>query len=117
MTKELLFSVTKEDLRISYFSGKGAGGQYRNRHMNCVRIFHPDSGASSVGQSYKSKQSNLKEALKNLVKQPKFKIWVNRQVNDSLVRERVEDLMKPEFLKIEVKTAEGWRDYYKGDCD
>ena len=33
--KELLFSVTKKDFSITWFSGTGAGGQYRNKHQNC----------------------------------------------------------------------------------
>jgi protein subunit release factor A len=45
MKKELLFSVTKKDFNVDYFSGKGAGGQYRNKHQNCVRLKHIESGA------------------------------------------------------------------------
>ena len=38
MTKELLFHAERKDFRIDYFSGTGAGGQYRNKHQNCVRL-------------------------------------------------------------------------------
>jgi len=34
MKKEHLFSVTKKDIEITYYSGRGAGGQHRNRHKN-----------------------------------------------------------------------------------
>jgi len=111
MKKELLFSVTKKDLTITYFSGTGGGGQHRNRHKNCVRIIHKDSGAISTGQSSKEKQANMKEAFKGLVKHPKFKIWHTMKINEIIegknIEERVEELMKPENLKIEGRGACG----------
>jgi len=61
--RELLFSVTKKDLEITYFSGSGGGGQHRNRHKNCVRMYHPDSGVRTTGQSHKEKRSNEKKHL------------------------------------------------------
>ena len=67
MNRELLFSVTKKDLKIDYFSGTGGGGQHRNKHQNCVRMHHKDSGASSTGQSSKERKSNLKEAFNNII--------------------------------------------------
>ncbi len=62
-----LFSITKKDFEISYFSGKGSGGQHRNKHQNCVRMKHKESGIISVGQNHKNRQANLKEALRNLI--------------------------------------------------
>ena len=120
MSKELLFSVTKKDLKVSFFSGTGKGGQHRNRHMNCVRIYHPESGASSVGQSHKNKNQNLREALRNLVKNPKFRIWQKKKVDDILfskqVEEKVNEMMKPHNLKVEVKTGNGWKCIEEGVC-
>ena len=105
--KELLFSVTKKDFKISYFSGKGAGGQHRNRHKNCVRMTHPDSGASAVGQNERSKERNLRNAFKRITSSPKFKIWLNKRIQD-LTTETIDDIvdreMKPENLLIET----GW---------
>ena len=72
--KERIAKITKKDLNIQYFSGTGAGGQHRNKRQNCVRLSHPESGATSTGQSHKERRSNMKEALKNLVNHPKFKI-------------------------------------------
>jgi len=72
--KKLLFRITKKDLNITFFSGHGAGGQNRNRHMNCVRLNHKDSGTMVTGQFHKEKRYNIKEALENLTKHPKFKV-------------------------------------------
>jgi len=110
--KELLFSVTKKDLDISYFSGSGAGGQHRNRHMNCVRIYHKDSGARTTGQSHKEKIANTKEAFRNLNKHPKFKIWMNKRISEikkgkSLEKE-VDEMMIESNLKIEFKENGKW---------
>ena len=116
MSKKLLFSITKKDLKISYFSGKGAGGQNRNRHMNCVRISHPESGAESTGQSHKEKRANVKEALQSLVKKPKFKTWHSRKVQELMsgktIDETVAEMMAEENLKIEkLDEDERWIPY------
>ena len=104
---ELILSITKKDFDIQYFSGTGAGGQHRNKHQNCVRMMHRDSGTSATGQSSKSRQSNLREAFTNIIKSDKFRSWhrmevSERMLNGSSVREKVRQMMKPENLKVEV---------------
>lgn len=111
MPKELLFSITKKDLVIEYFSGTGAGGQYRNRHPNCVRLKHPESGALVTGQSNRERPANLREAFKNLIDNPLFKIWHSRKAMECLtgetIEQKVEKAMAPENLKVEGKDAQG----------
>jgi len=104
--RELILSVTKKDFDIQFFSGTGAGGQHRNKHQNCVRMTHRDSGATSTGQSSKSRQSNLKEAFRKIVRSNTFESWrkmetAERLLNGSSVREKVNRMMRPENLKIE----------------
>ncbi len=115
--KDKLFSISKEDLNLTFFSGKGAGGQHRNRHKNCVRINHKDSGAMVVGQSNRKKACNIKEALENLVKHPRFRIWHAKRVSEiqsgETIIERVESGMLPANLKIEQLVNERWVPY----CD
>ena len=104
--KSKLFSITKKDFRIEYFSGTGAGGQYRNKHQNCVRLFHADSGVCVTGQSQRNRQANLREAFNNLTKNPKFKVWFNGKLQEVLtgktLESKVEEMMAPENLKVEI---------------
>jgi len=111
MSKKLLFSVTKKDLDVSWFSGSGAGGQHRNRHKNCVRIHHPDSGARVTGQSHKERLSNIREALNNLVKHPKYIVWQTRRVKEEIdgitLEELVDRMVASENLLIEGRNESG----------
>ena len=112
--KNLLFSITKKDLKIDYFSGTGKGGQHRNKHQNCVRIHHKDSGAISTGQSNRERRSNVKEALNNLISNPKFKLWNNMKVNECLTGELIEDkinnMMTEKNLLVEFMSEDGeWK--------
>lgn len=123
--KELLFSVTKDDLDIDWFSGTGCGGQYRNKHQNCCRIRHKDSGAIATGQSQRDRVSNLKEAMENLTKSPKFKAWVKVRVGEVTgekadIEAKVDRAMR--HLKFEVKDDQGnWKEVQESDiiddCD
>lgn len=112
MTKQLLFSITRKDFDIHYFSGKGAGGQHRNKNQNCVRLKHKDSGVMTTGQSHKERSANLKEAFKNLIEDPHFKIWHNQKVLEctegQTIEERIQEMLKPIHLKIEVKKDGKW---------
>ena len=117
--KELLFSVTKNDLEVDWFSGTGCGGQYRNKHQNCCRIRHKDSGAIATGQSQRDRISNLKEAMENLTKSPKFKAWVKVKVGEVTgekadIEAKVDRAMR--HLKFEVKDEAGnWKEVQEDD--
>ena len=112
--KELLFSVTKDDLDVDWFSGTGCGGQYRNKHQNCCRIRHKESGAIATGKSQRDRVSNLKEAMENLTKSPKFKAWVKVRVGEVTgekadIEAKVDRAML--HLKFEVKDELGnWKE-------
>ena len=96
---ELLFSITKKDLKVNYFSGTGPGGQNRNKNQNCVRIQHKDSGAIVTGQSNKSRKANIREAMDNLVNHPKFKVWHNRKIMEVLEGKTIEELVDEQLVK------------------
>jgi len=60
--------LTKKDFRVDWFSGTGAGGQYRNKHQNCCRITHIETGLVATGQSNRDRPSNQREAFNGLSK-------------------------------------------------
>ena len=128
MGRELLFSVTKKDLDISFFSGTGKGGQNRNKHQNCVRMQHKESGVMITAQRERSREQNLRIAFESLIEHPKFKTWHRKKTAELMAskeeiereKQRLEDLvneaMKPENIKIEVKDENGnWYAELKGD--
>lgn len=65
---EKLFSFTKKDFDLDWFSGTGAGGQHRNKHKNCCRIRHKQTGITTTGQDHKSRRQNQKDAFDKMVK-------------------------------------------------
>jgi len=104
--KKLLFSITKKDLKITWFSGKGAGGQHRNKHQNCCRIKHSETGIIVTGQEERSREQNLKNAFRRLVNNKKFKIWLKietakRLMDKSEIDRLVDEAMREENLMIE----------------
>lgn len=58
--------LRKTDFRVDWFNGRGAGGQHRNKHANCCRITHIESGLVATGQSHRDRPSNQREAFLKL---------------------------------------------------
>ncbi len=111
--KDLIFSVTKKDLKITYFSGSGAGGQHRNRHNNCVRINHPESNVTVQATESRSLSQNKKLAFERLVKNKKFYNWLKVTASYLLkdgktISEIVDGEMEEKNLKIEKKIDNKW---------
>ena len=110
--KELLFSVTKKDLDVQVFRSGGKGGQHQNKVSTGVRLIHRDSGAVGESRRERSQLQNKKLALRHLVDSPKFQIWIKKRVwevtSKMTLEQRIEELMKPEHLKIEIWNGEQW---------
>lgn len=49
------------DLKIEWYSGTGAGGQYRNKHQNSCRITHMPTGITAKAEC-RSRQNSLDSA-------------------------------------------------------
>ena len=53
----------EKDFTFEWFSGQGAGGQHRNKHQNCCKVTHTESGIKANGTGSKSRESNKKNAM------------------------------------------------------
>ena len=110
--REHLFAVIKKDIELDFFSGSGAGGQHRNKHQNCVRLYHADSGVRVIGQSNRERQANIRDAFNALLKHPKFKVWhsckIQEVVTGKSIAQRVNESMVPSNLLIETKIDGKW---------
>jgi protein subunit release factor B len=80
--------LTKKDFRIEWYSGSGAGGQHRNKHQNCCRIIHIESGIKSHGTSSRERSTNQRDAFENLAaKLVRFATMkVRPRINTSVIR-------------------------------
>lgn len=103
--KQLLFTLTRKDFKINYFSGTGAGGQNRNKCKKCVRIHHPPSNTMATGQDERSLKHNLRNAFIRLTNKPEFRKWLKLQaarecVTIEEIKKLVNDAMdkKDDFL-------------------
>ena len=60
--------LTKKDFKLEWFSGTGKGGQHRNKHQNCCRITHIDTGLKAQGTESRERTTNQRMAFNRLVK-------------------------------------------------
>lgn len=66
MPRELIFSASAKDFKVEWFSGTGAGGQYRNKHQNCCRMTHIATGIMTIGQTERDRPSNQRAAFRKM---------------------------------------------------
>lgn len=76
MERELLFSVTKKDLRVDTFRSGGKGGQNQNKRDTGVRITHLVSGAVGESREERSQEQNKQKAFRRMAESSKFQLWV-----------------------------------------
>jgi len=110
--REILFSVTKKDLVLDYFSGTGAGGQHRNKCQNSCRCKHPPSGAVGSCQEHRSRIRNTKIAFRRMVQSKKFQEWIKIESARAMgqlsnIKDHVDKEMA-KSVKVEVKHNGRW---------
>jgi protein subunit release factor A len=60
--------LTPKDFKFDWFSGTGAGGQHRNKHQNCLRLTHLETGITVTAQESRSRMQNKEAAYRNMVR-------------------------------------------------
>jgi peptide chain release factor 1 len=62
-------TLDDRDLSIRWYSGTGAGGQHRNRHLNSIELTHVPTGVSRSAQtrSRENSMASAREALTRAV--------------------------------------------------
>ncbi len=120
MTKELLFSVTKDDCKWSYTRGTGAGGQKKNKTSSAVHCMHEPSGAHGYSEESRSQLDNRSTAFKKMVETKEFQIWhkleiAKRMRNYVDIDEIVDEQMK--HVKLEIKVDGKWLEVDDLECE
>jgi len=65
--KKRIWGRNKKDFKFDWFNGSGAGGQYRNKVANCLRLTDKETGLTVTAQSSRSRLQNTKDAFNRLV--------------------------------------------------
>jgi len=56
-------NMNENDFDIQWYSGTGKGGQHRNKHQNCCRVIHRETGISANGTNSRSREDNKRAAM------------------------------------------------------
>jgi protein subunit release factor B len=107
--KTRLFSVTKEDFEWQFFRAGGKGGQKQNKTSSACRCVHPPSGAIGECREERSQLQNRQTAFRRCVESAAFQGWIKMRAaamskGFADAEKMVDDLMKPENLKVEFYT-------------
>lgn len=76
----MLFSITKDDLRIDTFRAGGKGGQNQNKRNTGCRITHIESGAVGEARDERSFEQNRRNAYKRMVASGRFQAWLQTEI-------------------------------------
>jgi protein subunit release factor A len=75
-----------KDIRIQWYSGTGAGGQYRNKHQNSCRLVHVPTGIQALGTKNRERAANMRDAMAALERRVEESKEVKKERrNDQLV--------------------------------
>lgn len=60
-------TIPERDLKVEWYSGSGAGGQFRNKHQNSCRLTHLPTGIVCTAQT-RSRDNSYRLALAEMQK-------------------------------------------------
>jgi peptide chain release factor 1 len=78
-------AISKNDLKIEWYSGTGAGGQYRNKHQNSCRITHIPTGIIAKAEC-RSRQNSFEEAVAAIQQRVDFEL--KQLYNNNIAKDR-----------------------------
>lgn len=112
-TREKLFSVTIKDCRVDTFRSGGKGGQNQNKVESGVRVVHEPSGAIGESREYRDQPKNKRAAFTRMAQSEKFQRWARQTacklMGKETIEDRVERLMQPQNLLVEVFDGKQWK--------
>lgn len=124
MSKELLFSVTANDCDWQFFCAGGPGGQHQNKTASACRCTHKASKAVGESREHREQRRNKVEAFKRMSQTKEFTLWMKMESSrlmvskeekarrEAAIESAVEQMMREENLKVEMKDADGrWIEY------
>lgn len=71
--------IDEKDLKVQWYSGTGAGGQYRNKHQNSCRLIHLPTGIQALGTKNRERGPNLRDAMAMLEKRVAESLIVDKE--------------------------------------
>lgn len=93
------------------------GGRKKNKTDSACRCRHRPSGAIGESSESRSQLQNKRMAFKKMANSIEMRSWINKRISEikdgQSVEQWVEDQMKPENLKIEVKEGGKWTETKK----
>ncbi len=78
-------AIPQSDLKVEWYSGTGAGGQYRNKHQNSCRITHLPTGITAKAEC-RSRQNSLDSAVAEI--QQRVDNELKRSYNSNIANSR-----------------------------
>lgn len=91
--REKVLSLTRKDFKIDWFSGTGAGGQHRNKHQNCCRITHIETGTTAQCVDHKDRPSNQRVAFHRLAE--RMRPWLEEKTRRTVhIPGKTEDVIR-----------------------
>lgn len=85
--RQLVLSVTNDDLEWQFFRSGGKGGQNQNKTSSGARCIHADSGARGESREERSQLQNRKIAFRKMVESSAFQAWLRKETGALAGRE------------------------------